>query len=66
MEEKAFNSTNSLENPVESRDSLKEEGVTATNYVKGEFTGLFVSSIKFLQQSAFPKAPSPLQHPPPF
>ena len=58
MEEKTFNPTNPLENTVESRDSL-EEGATATNYVKGEFTGLFVSSIKFLQQSAFSKAPSP-------
>lgn len=35
------------------------------NYVKGEFTGLFVSSIKFLPQSALLEAPSHLQRPPP-
>lgn len=35
------------------------------NYVKGEFTGLFVSSIKFLPQSALLEAPPHLQRPPP-
>lgn len=66
MVEKAFNPTSPLENTIESTDALKGEGVTATNYVKGEFTGLFVSSIKFPKQSALSKAPSPLQHPLPF
>lgn len=68
MEERAFNPTSPLENTVESsrdrRDSLKGGGgATATNYAKGKFTGLFVSSIKFPKHSALSKAPSP--SPPP-
>jgi hypothetical protein len=50
MEEKLFN-PNSLQEgtTVRGQRLLKNRGgVTVANDVKGEFTGLFVSSIKFL------------------
>ena len=73
MEEKPFNPTNLHKDTMEAR--LLKKGVcvcvcvfvNAANYVKGKFTGLFVSSIKFLPQSAllwplriYSTAPSPI------
>lgn len=65
MEAKPFNPTSPHGDTMEARLLKKVGGgvvVNAANYVKGEFTGLFVSSIKFLPQSALLAAPSHLQH----
>lgn len=64
MEAKPFNPTSPHEDTMEAWLLKKVGGglVNAANYVKGEFTGLFVSSIKFLPQSALLAAPSHLQH----
>lgn len=67
MEAKPFNPTSPHGDTREARLLKKSRGgglrvVNAANYVKGEFIGLFVSSIKFLPQSALLAAPSNLQH----